>query len=118
MIEMSAEARFFYDNAGYGYNPLNETAEQGRVHCAEALARAEARRKLEGGWVSWEDEPDPFDDDAHGPDEYGYHAVLWQYDAEADRPVSLGSLGMVDAGPGDPYRRVVEAELALEVWSD
>lgn len=116
MAEMSEAVRFFYDNAGFCYHPGTETAEHGHLRCAEALAAAEARRKTEAAWVTWEDDDEPFDDDVHGPDEYGYVAVLWRYDPETDEPVVLASLGAVDAGPGHPYRRVVEAELALEVW--
>lgn len=107
---------FFYENAGFSYDPECETADQGRMRCARALAFAEERRKLAGAWVTWESDPEPFDDDVHGPDEYGYIAALWQYDADGDRPVILASLGAIDAEPGHPYRRVVEAELASEVW--
>ena len=115
---MNDAVKFFYDNAGWSHDPARETSEQGRVRCAEALARAEARRKDEGAWVTWETDDIPFDDDVHESDEYGYIAILWRYDAVADRPVALESLGAVDAEPGHPYRRVVEAELALEAWPE
>lgn len=115
MTEIEA-VKFFYDNACWSYDPSRETAEQGRLQSARSLARAEARRKSESAWVTWEQDDIPFDDDVHGPDEYGFIAILWRYNPESDAPEALASLGMVDAEPGHPYRRVVEAELALEVW--
>lgn len=115
---MDDAVKFFYDNAGWSYDSARETSDRGRIRCAEDLARAEQRRKSEGAWVAWERDDIPFEDDVHGPDEYGYVATLWQYDAESDAPACLASVGAVDAEAGDDYRRVIEAELASEAWPE
>lgn len=39
--KLTTDEQFFYDHAGYGYNPATETAEQGRENTARGLARAE-----------------------------------------------------------------------------
>lgn len=115
---MDDAVKFFYDNAGWSHDPVRETSDQGRIRCAEALARAEQRRKNEGAWVAWERDDFPFGDDIHESHECGYIATVWQYDAETDAPVCLASLSAVDAEAGDDYRRVVEAELASEAWPE
>jgi len=111
---LSTAERFFYDHAGTGYNPATEIPFIGRVSTARKLARAETERKNAGAWVDWETDDLPFNDDVHGPDEYGYIAVLRQYDPELGRSVILSAQGSIDAESGDPYRRVVEAELFSE----
>jgi hypothetical protein len=65
--------RWHYDNGGFGYDPKTETAEQGRLRCATARARAEAWLKsLPKGAVKIEWDADgpwePLDDECPAPD--------------------------------------------------
>ena len=100
---------FFYKHAGYGYTPGKETPAQGRRRGAKALARAEAEASARGWRVEWEGDPEPWDpgDTDYEPKEV-YGAVL--RDEEGHVLESLWSI----ADPDRNYRRVVEAELALE----
>ncbi|MHB1938440.1 MAG: hypothetical protein ACYCOR_17930 [Acidobacteriaceae bacterium] len=102
---MNTKEQFFYEQAGYSYDPKKETQEQGHERCAKALAAAQA-------WA--------FDNDV----EY-----RWMPDDEAgewvciatigDKQASLGAIDFADgADPwGQPYKRVIEAELALELMA-
>ena len=38
---LTVDQLFFYENAGYSYDPKTETPEQGRIRCARDLADAE-----------------------------------------------------------------------------
>lgn len=101
--------RFMRAEAPYCYDPAIETAEQGLVHCALALARAEqALRSQPDVWVEWE--PD-LDGTAIG-EHPAWGCVL--YRDRDDCVEAVCSLWGVDAAPHHPYRRVVAAELALE----
>lgn len=113
-------ADFFYQHAGWGYDPAKETSDQGRRRNAERLALAER-------WLS----------------EQPGHQIEWTEDTDADLSwcqknersnrtqygciVTVGddkrSLWGIDFGQnghpsGDPYARVVVAELALELMPD
>jgi hypothetical protein len=101
---MTKQEQFFYDNAGSSYDPLHETEEQGRERGAKALARA-AEQARELDWqYTWEpDVIEPFKDGVECE-----ACVL--YDANSE---ILASLHGID-GATPEYRRVVEAELALE----
>lgn len=104
---MNESGQFFYDHAGYGYDPATETPEQGRKRCARELAAAEAERTERGWWVEWTHDQDSG---------YGgwYTATLYHAAPLTGERTALTSCGAVDAGDGDPYRRVVVAELARE----
>jgi hypothetical protein len=100
---------FFYEHGGYSTSP-GQSVEEGRRESAERLARAEAFGE-EAGWkVSWEPDQEEYqmgDAETEPPSEVYVAALL-----DANDNV-LGSLG----GIGDPdnnYKRLVEAELALE----
>lgn len=101
---------FFYKHAGSSYRPGKETKAQGKRRGAIALARAEAEASSRGWRVEWEGDPEPYemgDAETEEPNEV-LGAVLRDEDGH-----NLASLW----GIGDPdrnYRRVVEAELALE----
>lgn len=103
--------RFFFEHAGYSYDPATETPEQGRRRCAVALAEAEAWAKDVGVAFSWEDDWN-----------VGSHLKYDACDAEPETcEVALASLGALRAGVGcvddadANYRRVIEAELADEL---
>jgi hypothetical protein len=109
-------ADFFYEHAGYSYDPANETPEQGRRRGAEELARASLEGFARHWSAVWEIDPDitSRDWDTDSPEHETW--VCYVYDEHGE---PIGSLGGVDFGPdgdptGDPYARVVEAELAAE----
>ena len=108
--------QFFLANAGFSYDPITETPEVGRERAARLLARAERRASAEGYVFCWRHDPD-IDSSEFSDAEPAYR--LWVCTAWKPAHECVASLGGVDFGPdGDPwgsdYRRVVEAELALE----
>lgn len=114
-MTLSDTERFFYDHAGYVHNPNAETEDEARARCAADLARAEGRLKAGPYYIDVTPDPDPYDGDVPwgGPMwNVGLYSV-----ADDTRPVLIGSLGAVACGEGDPYLRVVAAELALEYLS-
>jgi hypothetical protein len=94
--------RFFREHGGYCTPP-------GPVACALELARAERAADALGWRVEWRDDDLPWDGDGPAP-RYLYAAILC--DDTGAVLESLGAIGVND--PGDPYLRVVEAELASE----
>lgn len=112
---------FFLTHAGYSYDPKTQTPMQGRRACASLLAEAERKARDAGCSFSWDIDPNTTSRDWCERGSYGYVAPweTWRClmrNPEGDVVESLcgidfGRLG----GPwGDPYRRVVEAELACE----
>lgn len=109
---LTVAERFFYDHAGYSYSPATQTPEQGHVESARRLARAEARLNAGPYFVSHEPDDRPWDGDTpyDGP---LWTVTLWCVSGTAD-PEILGSLSSVACEDGDPYLRVIAAELASE----
>lgn len=130
---------FFYDHAGYSYDPVRETAEEGRQRCARDLAAAESAYRADPDmFVVWE--VDDIDSDFFGAgesaedephalyqcllcrDTEGKPDVIRGYDPTDgifERPGKIvGSLGGIDLGeypnPDDPYKRVIVAEMYAE----
>jgi len=107
---------FFFAQAGYSYNPKTQTKLQGRWACARSLAEAE-RNGSDAG-LSFEWEIDPISDSS----EFSNKKPAWQLwacccrDAQGKVQSSLCGIDFGrDGSPwGEPYRRVVEAELASE----
>lgn len=110
---MNAED-FFYEYAGWGYDPRTETPEEGRRRSAAELARAERWAREYGVTFVWSDD---WDGD-HSYLEYGQSVETCEFvlALDLDNEV-LTSLGCVDDATDD-YRRVVQAELAQEIMSD
>lgn len=110
--------QFFYDHAGFSYDPKTETRKQGRVRCAKELAESEsiaARLGYEFEW-DWDQDPDlSWMSDEERAQE---HEVLCcRIIDPTDRKYSLASLcGITD--PDTNYRRVIEAELASEAIAE
>jgi hypothetical protein len=107
---MSNREQFFYNNAGWSYDPATETSEQGRWKCARKLAAAEewaARVNLEYEWG------EDWDSCEH---EYEPRPDSCEYCMASLGKEVLASLGCIDDATDD-YRRVIEAELALEAYS-
>lgn len=118
-VTLTDAEQFFYDHAGWGYDPATETPEHGRARGAMHLADAEkhAARKL---WsVEWEIDPDA---DTEPTDSYfvsgnpQWCATL--YDEGGNVLASLCGIDFAephDVTPeAEPYARVVAAELAYE----
>ena len=104
---MNKIEQFFYRNAGYCWNSEKETEEQGRVRCAKQLAEAEQHAREENWSVIWDNDFDHVPSKDYTPNTCE-SAMLFNEDGEM-----LASLGCIDDADTN-YRRVVEAELALE----
>ena len=107
---MTKQEQFFYDHAGYSWNAAQgETEEQGHIRCAVELARAERWMQEVGIEARWENDPyaDPMDWDGEGP--MGEEAFCCIVGTES-------LCGICD--PDSNYRRVVEAELAMEAMAN
>lgn len=109
--------QFFLSHAGYSYAPATETPLQGRRRCAKALAYAEQRASDAGATFEWL--VDPYCTSAEWSDEEPPYAQ-WECIARDANGNVFASLCGIDFGRdgepwGDPYQRVVEAELACEL---
>lgn len=117
---LSPAESHFWDRAGWSYGgPKNpsETPEQGRERCARYLARVEVWAASEGLQYQWEYDGQTDESFRETSDPYPLWACyLWNGDGSE----MLANLCGIDLGRDgtprtDPYRRVVEAELASEV---
>jgi len=111
---MKTETQFFYEQAGWSYDPKTETSEQGRRRCAELLANVERHARSSGIRYEWELDDITSEDFS---DERPFYK-LWVCIAYKHGEV-IASLCGIDFGRnkkphGEPYKRVVEAELAFE----
>ena len=115
----SEALQFHYEHGGYCYDPATERPEDGRARCALAAAGAEAWAKEQGIEFRWEDDWQVTD-----------HAHEFCADAYPDgNPETceqcsawlggecLAAIGCVDDAD-DNYRRVIEAELAMEARAE
>ena len=110
---MQSAYQFFYDNAAFMYDPAVETQEQGREHCASRLADVEQQARDMGYSFRWELDGTDSSEFSDDPEPW----VLWactMYDEEGNVLESLGGIDFGKDGEpwGNPYRRVIEAELA------
>lgn len=115
---------FFMSNAGYSYDPKTQTPMEGRAECAKSLAYNEQRARDAGVTFAWEYDQDitsaewisDHEDGGRNNDPWRTWSCLAR---TADGKV-FASLSGIDFGRdgepfGDPYMRVVEAELACEL---
>lgn len=91
---------FFFDNAGWSYDPKTQTEEEGRMETANRLALAEAFAQEAGIEFTWE-----VDEVYDGATLYCCQCVQFP----------SACLGGIDVDETDDYARVVKAELALEL---
>ena len=119
---------FFLKHAGYSWDPRTETEQQGRIRSARALASAERDARRRGYYFCWSIDPctlssDWFDGNEDGSRNYNPWQT-WRCTLHGEGATFQGTVGAslhgIDFGHdgepwGDPYRRVVEAELASEV---
>lgn len=106
---------FFFKHGGWHYNPGAESPFAGHVRCATDMARAEFVAWDKGYHFIWS--PDHIDSSDFSDEQPPY--MLWCVLMLDDAGTVVGSLGCVDFGRDgepwtDPYKRVVEAELAME----
>ena len=108
---------FFLRNAGSSYNPKTQTKRQGQYAGARQLAKAERDARALGYTFDWQNDSDGcIGCDCDSPDckcssgEPHECLVCLMRDSDGKVVQSLGSV----CEPSREYRRVVEAELALE----
>lgn len=108
---------FFLRNAGYSYDPKIQTKQQGRSAAARQLAKAERDARALGYRFEWTDDWDIGNhrdyygaDSAYADQEPNTCESCLMRDAQGK---VVQSLGCIDDATSE-YRRVVEAELALE----
>lgn len=116
---MKSPYQFFFEHAGFSYDPATETPQQGRARCAKALAAAEKNARESGTSFEWSIDPDVTAADMIENVRRNNDYSLWQCVARDETGDVRASLHGIDFGPdgepwGDPYRRVVESELASE----
>ncbi len=112
-----AAYHFMLENAGYSHAP-NEPKIVGRRRCAKMLAKAEREALQAGIAFHWEIDRDCDSSDFSDEDPW----QLWSCVAYNSDGLCVASLCGIDFGRdgspwGNSYRRVVEAELALEAQS-
>lgn len=108
-MDRASRVAFFYEWAGWSYDPLKESPKQGRQRCAESLASAEEWAEEAEVSFEWTHDELPWDGDCDPPNE-----LLCCLATHGDETASLCGIG----DPSDQYRRVVQAELALELQTD
>lgn len=120
---MKTAYHFFLAQAGYSYAPDKETPMQGRIRCAKSLAYAERCARDAGASFDWSQDDQTSaewisdDNDGGRNRDPWYTWVCLARDANGKVFASLGGIDFGRDGEpwGDPYRRVVEAELACEL---
>lgn len=116
---MTNDEKFFFEHAGFSYDPKTETPEQGKLRCAQELAKAEAWARNNDVAFRWSVDEDC---DSSSFSNKRPRWQLWQCAAYRDGEFAT-SIGAVDFGRDrdpwmDPYRRVIEAELAAEIMKE
>jgi hypothetical protein len=115
--------QFFLKHAGYSYDPATQSPMQGRIQNARRLAAAERKARDHGYSFKWTIDLDCTSAHWIADGKDGGRGCnpwqLWQCDFLNRQGYPLSNLGAIDFGRdgepwGNPYRRVVEAELALE----
>jgi|SRR5882672_7371092 len=104
--------RFFFDNAGYSWNPRKETPAQGRTRGAMALRAAEQAYSDAEAYASvefcvWPDEIATYEDG-----EQRYMMAIRDGDGH-----TMNSCGAMDS-EDSTQRRIMHAELALDILAE
>lgn len=114
---------FFHTHAGFSYDPKTQTEDEGRLECAIALANAELTAENNGWTFHWEQSEDMTNQSLNRAfrewTDKGPEYFTWNCYCQDENGDTLSSLCGVDFSPDrdpwmDDYRRVVQAELALE----
>ena len=114
---MTRAQQFFYDNAGYSYNPSKESPKQGHYNSARRMAKAERIARVNGITFTWHYDPSgcsgcSCDSKDCACSTGAAHETLYCLALNADGLI-VGSLHGI-CGATREYRRVIEAELASE----
>ena len=120
MAKRQTPYAFFKAHAGYSIAP-GETTAQGQRRSARTLAAAERKACDLGATFEWQEDDQPFECHCEDPtcESREPHTAYGCVARTADGKV-YASLWGISFGPGvepwgEPYRRVVEAELACEL---
>lgn len=114
---LSKAEQFFFDNAGYSYDPRTQTKAEGKTKSAIAMASAELEAAQSGISFRWEE--DGTINSSEFSSKRPYY-TLWCCVARSQDGETSTALCGIDFGRGkepwgSPYRRVVEAELSMEL---
>lgn len=109
---MNKAERFFYDNAGFSYGQ-DESPEDGRLRCAVLMAEAERWAARNGIEFTWEDDFEITDHVAEFDCYDQEPGTCEGCVARSRKGGVVASLWCIDDATPE-YRRVIEAELAME----
>jgi hypothetical protein len=124
LVTLTDAEQFFYDHAGYSYDPEREKRTSGKTRTAILLANAERKARRRNWLYEWSIDPNA--EITPGDGYYVSGAAHWTVILRDIDGVTLGTLGSIDLGfahgdcgepkqpENDPYHRVVQAELAFE----
>lgn len=103
LTELNEAEQFFFEHAGYSYDPKRETEEQGRIRYAQELAEAEQWAHRQGIVFFWDSDPDQADH--------------WVCEARLHNRTmtALFDIDLASSPELDDYARVVPAEMALDL---
>lgn len=111
---------FFIREGGFGYDPATETADEAKLRGATQLAAAERWARDNCVFPQWvkDNNYSPDDYDMDGMPDTGWGCILTGPDGEVASLWAI-TFDSEDSAPwGQPYARVVAAELALELMPD
>jgi hypothetical protein len=116
IVTLTESEAFFYEHAGYSYDPASERPTSGRTRGAIHLAYAEREAARRGWETRWDIDADA---DIIPTDNYFVSGEpQWVAALVTDEGEIIAALYGIDLGTadpnGDPYARVVAAELAYE----
>lgn len=124
---MQTAYQFFLKNAGYSFDPAKETREQGKRRCAREMAKAESTAVERGWYIEWREDFDGCAGCECGSNECpcfrskgnrtSYHEPQGCVVYDEPRGNVLASLWGI-CGADSNYRRVIQAELALEALAE
>jgi hypothetical protein len=106
--------KFFVEHAGFSYDPKTQTPAQGKAQCARSLARAERMAANLGFTFEWEYDHDAdnswMDEETRAENQEAFACIA--RDGSGNVVASLWGI----FEPSREYKRVVEAELAQEIY--
>lgn len=116
-MALGPNQKFFYKHAGFSYNPATQTKRQGRERTARLLAQAEKDARRLGIYFDWEVDMDGCIGCTCGGADCSCctgvpHETLGCVARASDGEALASLWGICE--PTREYKRVVEAELALE----